>query len=232
MRKKQIIIGLLLALALALGWGWYKYQSSQQAEEEQTEQPAEKPEAPRPIVPEKKKEELPVLTQPEDTIAEAEEDTTEVIVEELAENQSHESSGVGEVQAQATAHPELSTVYISRTKSLFASNKVSVETFKDKLSDGKHAAGKVYYQGDNGKLESSLSLDEKGHLHEYLAGFDPKGNKTENIEIGWLSTDKQHKKYAIFLVNKLSIFEEERVTEYTITPQLRFKKGKTFTKIR
>ncbi|KAA6301876.1 MAG: hypothetical protein EZS26_001879 [Candidatus Ordinivivax streblomastigis] len=136
---------------------------------------------------------------------------------------------------------ELHPVYIALVKSLFAPKNVSFETFQSRVtSDDAYTSGKVYFQDENGRLESYLWMDNKGAIHEQLTGQDGQGNRIDEIEIGlWSPASKE--KTATLSVNKLSIFEwvsasdtgkkEERVTEYTITPQLRFQKGKTFVKV-
>ena len=137
---------------------------------------------------------------------------------------------------------ELTSIYIPLTKSLFSASDASIDAFQNRITRvGPPVRGKVYYQGENGLIESFISLDDKGVMHEILFSYDPAGNPVDELEIGLLVPDSPEKKYATVLVNKLSVFEltiveasgkrQERVTEYFISPQLQFKKGKTFTKL-
>jgi len=161
---------------------------------------------------------------------------------------------------------ELTAIYIPLTRSLFANSDNLEESFfnKSRLNQIQReylkidetkiginikaiplenlVPGKLYYQGDNGKLESFLFLDSGENVHEILVSYDPKGDYVDCIEIGLVSTlENEGKKFATLSVNKLSVFElafskmgdkkEEIVTEYSINPQLRFRKGKTFTKL-
>jgi hypothetical protein len=136
----------------------------------------------------------------------------------------------------------LASIYIPSTKSLFFASDASIETFRNRITQPGHPVrGKMYYQGENGLLESFLSIDEKGFIHEIVYSYDPAGNPVDEVEIGLLVPDGSIKKHATLSVNKLSVFElttdklagkkQERVTEYSISPQLRFKKGRTFSKL-
>jgi hypothetical protein len=242
-RKKTILFVLifLIPLIFIVGVGIYKYQQKEELVEESTLPPIEnenvehkpakkKNEIEKPVV-----EDIPILN-PDSSLEEMETNETEVEAAKIEELEK-------ELEIAPVVKKELGQVYIPMTKSLFISSNVSIESFQSRLDQkDDRAYGKLYYQGENGRLESYLSLDANGLLHEYLAGYDPAGNPVETIEIGLLHLEKnQDKKYATFSVDRLSIFEiftsktsgkkEERVTEYSITPQLRFHKGKTFTKI-
>ena len=144
--------------------------------------------------------------------------------------------------AETGEKKELGSIYIPVTKSLFSASDVSMDAFQNRITQSEASVrGKIYYQGENGLLESFLSVDEKGVIHEILFSYDPAGNPVDRMEIGLLAPDNTEKKYATLSVNKLSVFEltaseaagkrQERVTEYFITPQLRFKKGRTFSKL-
>ena len=137
---------------------------------------------------------------------------------------------------------ELNSIYIPLTKSLFSASDASINVFRNRIMQSEPPVrAKIYYQGENGLIESLLSLDEKGAIHETLFSYDPAGNPVDKLEIGLLVPDSSEKKYATISVNKLSVFEltstlsadkrQERVTEYFITPQLRFKKGRTFSRL-
>ncbi|GHT00574.1 hypothetical protein FACS189421_12750 [Bacteroidia bacterium] len=242
--KKKTIISVLIFLVpliLVIGIGIYKYQQKEQPAEETVLPPIEnnnvehkpaksKNEIEKPVV-----EAIPILN-PDSSLEETETNETEVEADKMEELEK-------ELEIAPVVKKELGQVYIPMTKSLFISSNVSIESFQSRLDQKDNRAhGKLYYQGENGRLESYLSVDSNGLLHEYLVGYDPVGNPVETIEIGLLHLEKApDKKYATLSVDRLSIFEiftsktsgkkEERVTEYSITPQLRFHKGKTFTKI-
>jgi flagellar basal body-associated protein FliL len=240
-RKKTIISVLIfiIPLFLVVGIGIYKYWHTEKVKEENALPTIEKeivdpkPSKSKNEIEKPGIEEIPILNpafEPEET--EMNEPEAEK-VEELKK----------ELEISHIEKKELGMVYIPQTKSLFVSSNISIESFQSRLNQKNgRVYGKLYYQGENGRLESYLSVDSNGLLHEYLVSYDPAGNSVETIEIGLLPLEKSHeKKYATFSVDRLSIFElsaskvsgkkEERVTEYSITPQLRFHKGKTFTKI-
>jgi hypothetical protein len=136
----------------------------------------------------------------------------------------------------------LSAIYIAYTKSLFSASDASVDAFLHRiLQSDQPAPGHTYYRGENGRIESMLTLGERGAVCEILVCYDADGHPVDRLEIGMLSPNGHEKKYAAFSVSKLSVFEQtsgktsgarqERVTEYTITPQLYLKKGKIFTKL-
>jgi hypothetical protein len=126
---------------------------------------------------------------------------------------------------------KLSTIYIPQTKSLlFNSKDNNFENIQ---------AGKIYYQDENGRLESAVNRDKDG-VREELTGYDNKGNIVDKMEIGYICDSARHLKCAIIFKNKISIYEtktsgdnenEEIVTEYLILPQMKFIKGKTYTKL-
>jgi hypothetical protein len=160
---------------------------------------------------------------------------------------------------------DLTTIYIPSTKSLFRKpdiseyrtntssritstqrkelriDEIKTDILMKNIPSEDLSMGKLYYAGENGRLESFVYIEPKGKIREYLLSFDPKGNYVDCIEIGLISPENERIKHAGLLTNKISIFEtqyrkstkgkEEIVTEYTINPQLQFKKGKTFTKV-
>jgi hypothetical protein len=102
--------------------------------------------------------------------------------------------------------------------------------------------GKIYYQGNNGKLESSV-LHNEGVFKEQLKSYDYAGNKVDELEIGVVDETAKTVKHAVISKNKISVFEivtakgkkqeqqVEKVTEYAITPQMKFREGKTYTRL-
>ncbi|MDR0546585.1 MAG: hypothetical protein LBG77_03235 [Dysgonamonadaceae bacterium] len=134
---------------------------------------------------------------------------------------------------------DLEQVYISMTKSMFAPANITLASFQAVSPEKSRMAGKSYYHGENGAIESDLVWDEDGNLHEQLVSFDLSGRPVDNLEIGVL-TPSARTKYASLSTNKISIVEsvqtakknDERVTEYTVTPELQFHKGKTYLKIK
>jgi hypothetical protein len=67
--------------------------------------------------------------------------------------------------------------------------------------------GKIYYPGKNGLIESFLTVDEKGAVHEILTSYDGNGNPVDEVEIGLLVPYSSEKEHAVLLVHKLSGFE-------------------------
>lgn len=122
-----------------------------------------------------------------------------------------------------------SAIYISQTKSLLFNSHHAVDIH----------AGKVYYQSENGKLESRINQSKSG-ISEELYSYDSKGNQVDKLEIGYICDSTRHLKCAVIFKNKISIYEtkltadnknEEIVTEYLISPELKFSRGKTYTKL-
>ncbi|GHV55720.1 hypothetical protein FACS1894182_00610 [Bacteroidia bacterium] len=146
------------------------------------------------------------------------------------------------IEETSVEKKELTAIYIPLTKSLFFASDASIDVLKRRVKQSERSfSGKIYYQGENGLIESFLTIDEEGVMHEILASYDPNGNAVDHVEIGLLIPGNPEKKYATLSVNKLSVYQltmvkssnkkQERVTEYSINPQLYFKKGKTFTKL-
>ena len=165
----------------------------------------------------------------------------ETLSDDLPE-ESEEDEGMEIVENIPPQKNEWNSIYIPLIKSLFSASDVSMDAFQNHIAQSEPPVrGKIYYQGENGWIESFLTVDEKGAIHEVLFSYDLAGNPVDNVEIGLLVPDSSERKYATISVNKLSVFElttsgvtgkkQERVTEYSITPQLRFKKGRTFSKL-
>jgi hypothetical protein len=137
----------------------------------------------------------------------------------------------GEIEnIEKTAEPQnLGPVYISQSRSLFGSSDLSIDNLP---------AGKAYFLGENGKLESIVNKESNG-ISEQLVSYDYYGQKVDILEIGLIDDTGQVVKYAVFSQNKIAVFEtvktkkkeETKVTEYAITPRLNFIKGKTYAKL-
>lgn len=128
---------------------------------------------------------------------------------------------------------------IEKTRSLFTPRKdLRIENLPK---------NKIYYEGNNGVLESVVYSSEGG-LSEKLVSVKPDGEFVDALEIGFIDlVDKNGdpvftiEKYAVVYRNKISVYEltrkgrnsarDEKVTEYTISPQLEFIRGKTYSKI-
>jgi hypothetical protein len=168
----------------------------------------------------------PVVTEEIDTSQPADEPTESVVV--LIEN---ESAGAEPVK-EAVESKNLNPVYLAQSKSLFNSSNFSIENLP---------AGKSYFQGENGRLESVVSKTDDG-ISERLVSYDYHGQKSDDLEIGRIDGAGRVVKYTIISGNRISVFElvtdekgkktEEKVTEFLITPQLKFNKGKTYSKLR
>ena len=127
-----------------------------------------------------------------------------------------------EAQKETVSKKELSSIYIPLTKSVFSIKNLT----ENQIS------GKIYYQGENGRLESSIRMDEDGAIHEYLASYNPQNQLVDSLRIGFWNPNTNDKKYATLSVNKISVFENEvRVTEYFINPHMQFRKGRSFSKL-
>ena len=229
----------LFLIGLLIGMGIYKYRASSVSEEENaTEQMEVKPVEKTATKPEEVSNistDSEIVSDPDlDFIEEGSLDSfpEEIEKEKVAE----------EIENTPANEKELTSIYIPSTKSLFSASDASIDIFRNRITQSEPPVrGKIYYQGENGLIESFLSTDEKDAIREVLFSYDPAGNPVDELEIGLLIPDSPERKYATVSVNKLSVFEltlsksanekQERVTEYFVTPQLRFKKGKTFTKL-
>jgi len=122
---------------------------------------------------------------------------------------------------------------------------INIPQTKSLLFDPQHNAldqvyaGKVYYQGENGKLESHINQN-KNEVCEELISYDNNGKEVDKLEIGYICDTTKHLKCAVLFKNKISIYEtkssgndnkEEFVTEYLISPKMKFSPGKTYTKL-
>jgi hypothetical protein len=160
---------------------------------------------------------------------------------------------------------ELTSIFIPQTKSLFNKQDLSEDALLSRprmspdqwentnweevkkkfhlqnVSVNDLIAGKIYYQGENGKLESFIYIDQSKNLHEYLISSDSNGFYADCVEIGYWVLESGEKNYATLSNYKLLIYKslpvkwgkktEESVTEYFISPQMQFNKGKTFSKL-
>jgi hypothetical protein len=211
-----------------------------------------------------KKENMPIVPDIEEV--QTADTSSEMTIEEGIETEKmDEAKAEQEAEPASAEKKELTTIYIPLTQSLFKKSDVSENSFtgKPRLTQTQReelkideiktelnmknipsedlVPGKLYYRGENGKLESFVYVNPNGKIHEYLIAYDPKGNYVDCIETGLITTENGKVKYASISINKLSVFElqpgkqsgkkEEIVTEYSINPQLQFKKGKTFIKV-
>ena len=128
---------------------------------------------------------------------------------------------------------EFATINIPQTKSLLFDPRNNILN--------QVAAGKIYYQGENGKLESCIITNRnRNEVCEELISYDNKGNEVDKLEIGYVCDSAKHLKCAVIFKNKISIYETKSngegknvkiVTEYLISPQMKFSRGKTYTKL-
>lgn len=145
----------------------------------------------------------------------------------------------GEVQASSFAGY---TPLLEEERERLSIHRMQVGINFPTVSSDRLLSGKVYYEGDHGRLESFIYLNPDGTIAEYLISHSPEGKYVNSLEIGKISPKGENRKYATLSVSKLSVFEiessgiaghqEEKVTEYFITPVLDFVKGKTFTKLK
>jgi hypothetical protein len=123
------------------------------------------------------------------------------------------------------------TINILSTKSLLNHSGRSISDLQKE---------KTYYSDTNGRLESYLIFKEN-KIVEILVSYDATGQKVDELEIGLIEENFVKRKYAIISQDRISIYnitpakknktEEEMVTHYTITWDLRFVEGKTYSKI-
>jgi len=266
-KKKNLSIILLLLLIsflVVLGIELFRMSLSKKLKEDREKAPA-KVEEIKKIYPQKKSEnkDTVVFKNPDIPV------DTSSNVPDMVENKKQEENEKEHRPDSGLLSPvekkDLSAIYIPLTKSVFGRTDTPENVFlaKSRLSqtqwdnmkttDMKTLAllkdaslenlreGKLYYQGDNGRLESFLYMDSKRKISEYLISYDPKGNSVDCLEVGCWIPETDEKKFAHLSNNKLSVFElaavktndkrEEIVTEYTITPEMQFVRGKVFSKI-
>ena len=225
---KTIIVIILICLTFISGMLFQKHcldTKTTQKEEVESEVTEE-------VVPLKKenskkeKETSPITNE---TVSDADEKIDEIQLEK--EIQSEEVNQI-DIFEEVEERRELLPIHIPQVKSLFNSSDLSIQNMPDK---------KQYYNGNNGMIESIVNKGEDNLFYEYLISYDYKGNKVDQLEIGITDENAQKKKYAVLFQNNVSTFEispkvnnknqiEEIVTNYQITPDLRFVKGKTYTK--
>jgi len=128
-------------------------------------------------------------------------------------------------------HQEFTVIDIPQTKSLLFDSQNNTLNQVD--------TGKVYYQGISGKLQSRIKRN-KNEVYEELISYDNNGNAVDGLEIGYICNSPKHLKCAVIFKNKISIYETiptgskdnaEIVTEYLISPKMKFILGKTYTKL-
>jgi len=131
--------------------------------------------------------------------------------------------------AYLSNYKEFTVVDIPQTKSLLFDPRNNTLNPVD--------TGKVYYQGISGKLQSHIKRN-KNEVYEELISYDSNGNVVDELEIGYISNSSKHLKCAVIFKNKISIYEtipsnndntkKEIVTEYLISPEMKFTRGKTY----
>ncbi|MDL2241495.1 hypothetical protein LJB91_01140 [Bacteroidales bacterium OttesenSCG-928-L03] len=136
-----------------------------------------------------------------------------------------------EMMAEELVLDETKPLHIPYCKSAFNTTNISIENLP---------SGKTYYQAGQKRIESTIIEHEGRGFCEHLISYDPQGNKADELEIGLLDPSGERKKYAVISQNKVMTYilstdkdgkVNETVTEYTITPTLRFSKGKTYVKV-
>jgi flagellar basal body-associated protein FliL len=224
-KKKTVIISiicLLIVVFLVLGIRFYKsYLRENQAPQQEE------------VVVDTKKDSKPRnKPKPVDITSE---DTSEVALDELVVSKDETILDSTESETETPnikeEANELEDIYINHTRSLLGKNGI----LPDNLP-----TGKVYYQGNKGNLESLVKRDGD-KISEQLISYDKQGNKVDELEIGIIEESDKAVKHAVISKNKISVFEimpakdgkktEERVTEYTITPSMKFRKGKTYVRL-
>jgi|GEM_PF-5235034 hypothetical protein len=222
-----LIIGLLLIIVIFLLVYYNTNKTTGTGEGKEptvTEQPAEQPGTTTPTKPADVDTTEPHINEADSL--QATEQPEEPEIDSLAMEGSEEEA------ANNTAEtPDAAFLHIPRTKSIFNAEFDSPEALP---------FSKNYYQSSRGKVESLVLSNNEGEKIEYLITYDKDGNKLDNLEIGLINKDNKRIKYAVVYQNKVSTYTlsfnkdnkaQETVTEYSITNDLRFRKGKTYVKV-
>jgi hypothetical protein len=107
------------------------------------------------------------------------------------------------------------------------------------LQQAVERGGKDYYSGYYGYISSKIVETGRGVV-EILTAIDRQGRQTAELEIGLIAADGRRLKYAVVARNRISVTEvvsapdeklAEMMTEYSITPEMTFVKGKTYHKL-
>ena len=258
-----MIILLLTSFLIVLGIATCRIRASKDTVYGKGEAPV-KTEKVKNVRPQKKDPEEIAVVEKKDILVDSQSVAAEPEDSEKSEESKEESKPDSEILFPAEKK-ELTSVYIPLTKSVFGRTDTPENVFlakspltqaqweNMKITDIKILAymkntslenlreGKLYYQGENGRLESFLYIDSKRKISEYLISYDSKGNAVDCLEVGCWIPETNEIKFANLSNNKLSVFElapvqangkrEEIVTEYAITPAMQFVRGKVFSKI-
>ena len=216
-KKTGIVCVILLILFVIFMLGvWFFKQSKT------TPEVVEEPVIPPTTETTKKKQDTITHKEPIiDVPLEQESDSIESI-EENDNNTTDIFENTEKVHKETEKKKELSSIYIPLTKSSLSGKNLT----ENQIS------GKIYYHGENGRLESFIHLDGEGATHEYLVSYNPHNQPVDSLKIGYWNPNTNDKKYATLSVNKISVFENEvRVTEYFINPHMQIRKGRSFSKL-
>ena len=215
--KTGIICVILLILFVVFMLGVWFFKQSKTIQEI-----IEEPIIPPTTETKKKKQDTTTYKEPIiDIPLEQEFDPIETI-EENDNNTTDIFENTEEIHKETEKKKELSSIYIPLTKSSLSGKNLT----ENQIS------GKIYYQGENGRLESFIHLDEEGATHEYLVCYNVQNQPIDSLKIGYWNPHTQDKKYATLSVNKISVFENEvRVTEYFINPHMQIRRGRSFSKL-
>jgi hypothetical protein len=226
-RKNIVIITVFFALAITVvGILFYQAHFSNKESDSKVENKSEKAKPVKPENPQKPKPTAPPVAEEKSTAEENPVEKTESV--DFAQSKPEE---VVKEEVLPKESKELTALFVSHTKSVFNSPNLSLDNLP---------TGKVYYQGDNGKLESQVKKVNNEGVEE-LTSYDYTNKIIDVLEIGRIKNSDVYRKYAVIAKNKISVFEivsieksnktEEKVTEYTITPQMKFVKGKVYTRL-
>lgn len=218
----MVLLGLLVALLCCAVPGML-------GDELPVEEPVEEVEiSPKPPKPEKPREIIPPVSDPEKELTSGE--TLLSDTDSLEESETGSSAEKDFSKRKPSSRSE--RIVIAHSKSIINTNQ---------STDLENLPGnKSYYEGPVGTVTSELR-DEEASFSEHLIIMNPEGEKVASLEIARL-TEGQVLKHAQFFRNRLVVYElvnpenekdlNEQVTEYTITRNGELIKGKTYQKLR
>jgi hypothetical protein len=230
--KNKIIAAFIVFLVcIAFIWAMFIYRSCSLSVLENLPPEDDKSEIVKDEKPKKESSKKEDVTPP-NTKIDTEVEELETFVEDVIESKDTIGKEINPVEVifDTLESKEPVSIYIPLVKSLFNDSN---------LSEVDLPKGKLYYKGSNGRMESVISKREN-MIYETLISYDFKGNKVDNLEIGIIDKNSDKKRYAVISENRVSTFEittdangkkGKQVTNYIISPELKFNKGKTYYKI-
>ena len=116
-----------------------------------------------------------------------------------------------------------------RTK--YKIDNIKIKDFPTQIQNSQLAKGKTIYTCDKGRIVTFLFIVADQITKEYMVSYDPKGNVIDCIDIGTISAYGGDRGYADISGDKVVVYSSypaeegedgDSVTEYRITPKLKF----------